>query len=177
MDNESNVVTSELCRSVVIELSDLSDTQLSRIGKTLSNLISLSNTLIGSRRRITFFKLEIIDLTPIEIIPFLYVKSKLFLNKYFDKLNKLSKFRTISSFNSSKSKNLVNNFELTLRRLLNDKKSQEMKAIEMTFISGRHHLDVIQDICQVFNRLDFNQNDYQSIISTVCHSLSFLYFI
>jgi hypothetical protein len=176
MDNESNVVTSQLSRSVVIELSDLSDSQLSRIGKTLSNLISLSNTLRGSRR-ITYFKLEIIDLTPIEIIPFLYIKSKLFLNKYFDKLNKLSKFRTNSSSNSSKSKNLVNNFELTLRRLLNDKKLEEMKAIEITFISGRHHLDVIQDICQVFNRLDFNQNDYQSIISMVCHSFSFLYFI
>lgn len=141
-------------KSLVIELFSLNVLNLSKISKTLIELILLSKNLFEDNQTITHLVLDLIENKELkQLIPLIDIKSKLFSDKYFNKISKLNEFgfedKQQLIFNKNLDKNLIQVLN-QLKESINNCK--ELDSIEMTFISGRHSDQVLKDFCQVLSQ-------------------------
>ncbi|CAG2118680.1 unnamed protein product, partial [Medioppia subpectinata] len=147
-----------ICRAVVLETPSLNGRQLSLIGHTLAEVLSLmANGLAATRRPMSHMILDAIDgSNTVSIIPLVDITSDHFRRNYFGKLSTLGlNGRTGVSWRASTAAaiDVCAGIGLAVRQIqVSARKGSDsgVKHVELTYVCGRHKDQVMRDFCRLF---------------------------
>ncbi|CAG2122591.1 unnamed protein product [Medioppia subpectinata] len=140
---------SNTCRSVVVEMTALSDHNLLLIGKTLrETMVTITKALAANRQPpMAYAMLDAIDgPKAISVVPVTHIRSQFFRYKYGDKVSSLANFRHDQT--SEVMADVCDSIERTIKHIkesvINISRNNVLH-LELTYVCGRHRDQVLQD--------------------------------